>query len=102
MCPGLICYVRQGQNKPLFVVAIDDREKALNTVDLVHKHFPHLKILARAIDRHAYELLRRGVEVCGKPGSAVEMGVEALKLSVLKAHRAARTFKSTMSKPCRR
>jgi len=40
MCPGLICYVRQGQNKPLFVVAIDDREKALNTVDLVHKHFP--------------------------------------------------------------
>jgi len=28
MCPGLICYVRQGQNSKLFVVAIDDRESA--------------------------------------------------------------------------
>jgi len=42
------------------------------------------------------ELLRRGVEVVErKPGSAVEMGVEALKLLGVRsqAHRAARTFK---------
>ena len=83
----------------LFVVAIDDREKALHTVELVRKHFPHLKILARAIDRsHAYELLRRGVEVVEREtfDSALEMGVEALKLLGVrsyKAHRAARTFK---------
>lgn len=83
----------------LFVVAIDDREKALNTVELVRKHFPHLKILARAIDRsHAYELLRRGVDVVEREtfGSALEMGVEALKLLGVrsyKAHRAAHTFK---------
>ena len=83
----------------LFVVAIDDREKALHTVELVRKQFPHLKILARAIDRsHAYELLRRGAEVVEREtfDSALEMGVEALKLLGVrsyKAHRAARTFK---------
>lgn len=83
----------------LLVVAIDDPEKALEIVDLTHKHFPHLKILARAIDRrHAYELIRRGVEVVEREtfSSALDMGVEALKLLGVrsyKAHRAARTFK---------
>lgn len=83
----------------LFVVAIDDREKSLAIVDLVRKRFPHLKILARAIDRsHAYELIRRGVDVVEREtfGSALEMGVEALKLLGVrsyKAHRAAHTFK---------
>lgn len=83
----------------LFVVAIDDRQKVLDTVDLVRKHFPHLKILARAIDRdHAQELMRRGVEVIEREtfGSALEMGVEALKLLGIrsyKAYRAAHTFK---------
>jgi monovalent cation:proton antiporter-2 (CPA2) family protein len=87
------------QQAKLFVVAIDDREKALDTIDLIRKHFPHLKILARAIDRsHAYALIRRGVEVVEREtfGSALEMGVEALKLLGVrsyKAHRAARTFK---------
>jgi len=33
----------------LFVVAIDDREKALDTIDLIRKHFPHLEILARSV-----------------------------------------------------
>jgi len=37
---SLICYMRQEHNKPLFVVAIDDREKALDTIDLIRKHFP--------------------------------------------------------------
>lgn len=83
----------------LFVIAIDDREKALATVSLIHKHFPHLKILARASDRsHTYELLRRGVDVVEREtfNSALEMGVEALKLlgfRSYKAHRAARVFK---------
>ncbi|MDZ7955340.1 glutathione-regulated potassium-efflux system protein KefC [Nostoc sp. DedQUE09] len=84
----------------LFVLAIDDREKSLETVDRVRKYFPHLKVLARAIDRnHAYELLRRGVEVVEREtfGSAVEMGVEALKLlgfRSYKARRAANIFKN--------
>lgn len=83
----------------LLVVAIDEREKILEVVDLVHKHFPHLKILARAIDRrHAYELVRRGVDVIQREtfSSALDMGVEALKLLGVRsyrAHRAAQTFK---------
>jgi monovalent cation:proton antiporter-2 (CPA2) family protein len=83
----------------LFVIAIDEREKILETVNLVRKHFPHLKILARAIDRqHAYELIRHGVDIVQREtfDSALELGVEALKLLGIRAHRAhraARTFK---------
>ncbi|MBD2099752.1 glutathione-regulated potassium-efflux system protein KefC [Leptolyngbya sp. FACHB-261] len=83
----------------LLVIAIDDPEKTLETVDRVRKHFPHLKILARASDRrHAYELIRRGVEVVQREtfGSALEMGVEALKalgVRSYRAHRAANTFR---------
>jgi monovalent cation:proton antiporter-2 (CPA2) family protein len=83
----------------LLIIAIDDREKIIEMVDLAHKHFPHLKILARAIDRrHAYELIRRGVDVVQREtfDSSLTMGVEALKLLGVrsyKAHRAAQTFK---------
>ncbi len=83
----------------LLVVAIDEREKVLEVVDLVRQHFPHLKILARAIDRrHAYELVRRGVDVIQREtfGSALDMGVEALKLLGVRsyrAHRAGQIFK---------
>lgn len=83
----------------LFVVAIDDPEKALHTIDRVRKHFPHLKILARAIDRrHAYELIRKDVEVVERETfeSALNMGTEALRLlgyRAYRAHRAARTFR---------
>lgn len=83
----------------LFVMAIDDVERSLQTIDLVQKHFPHLKILARAIDRrHAYELLRRNVTVVERETfeSALSLGAEALKLLGFRAyhaHRAARIFR---------
>lgn len=87
------------EDAKLLVIAIDEPEKILQTVDRVQKHFPHLKILARAIDRrHAYELIRRGVEVVERETfeSALKMGVEALRLlgvRAYRAHRAALTFK---------
>jgi monovalent cation:proton antiporter-2 (CPA2) family protein len=83
----------------LIVIAIDDREKILQTIELVHKHFPHLKILSRALDRrHAYELIRHGVDVIEREtfASSLDMGVEALKLLGVrsyKAYRTARMFK---------
>ncbi|HEY9626275.1 MAG TPA: glutathione-regulated potassium-efflux system protein KefC [Coleofasciculaceae cyanobacterium] len=83
----------------LLVIAIDEREKVLEVVELVRKHFPHLKILARATDRrHAYELIRQGVDVIRREtfGSALDMGVDALKLLGVRsnrAHRAAQIFK---------
>jgi monovalent cation:proton antiporter-2 (CPA2) family protein len=83
----------------LIVIAIDDREKIVQTIELVHKHFPHLKILARALDRrHAYELIRQGADVIEREtfASSLDMGVEALKLLGIrsyKAYRTARIFK---------
>ncbi len=94
-----LLHVAGAQQAKLIVLAIDDREKMLHIIDLVHKHFPHLKILARAVDRrHAFELIRREVDVVEREtfSSALEMGVEALKLlgfRSYKAHRAAQTFK---------
>lgn len=94
-----LLYAAGAEQAKLLVVAIDDSEQILHIVDITRKHFPHLKILARAIDRrHAYELIRRGVDVMQREtfGSALEMGVEALKLLGVrsyKAHRAAQTFK---------
>jgi monovalent cation:proton antiporter-2 (CPA2) family protein len=44
------------------VIAIDDREKTLELVATLHKHFPDLRIFARAFDRyHAYQLINLGV-----------------------------------------
>lgn len=83
----------------LIVIAIDDREKIIQTIELIHKHFSHLKILARAIDRrHAYELIRLGVDVIEREtfASSLDLGVQALKLLGVrsyKAYRAARMFK---------
>lgn len=83
----------------LLVVAIDDRDKVLQIVELARKHYPHLKILARATDRrHAYELIRHGVTAIRREtfGSALEMGVDALKTLGVRshrAHRAAQTFR---------
>ncbi|MBW4660075.1 MAG: glutathione-regulated potassium-efflux system protein KefC [Drouetiella hepatica Uher 2000/2452] len=83
----------------LLVVAIDEPEKILEVVELARKHFPHLKILARAVDRrHAYELIRQGVDVIQREtfGSALDMGVAALKLLGVRSHRAhrvAQTFR---------
>lgn len=48
----------------VLVVAVDDRETALQIVSIAKKHFPHLRLVARAVDvPHAYELMRLGADV---------------------------------------
>jgi len=77
----------------LLVIAIDDPEKCLAIVQLAQKHYPHLKILARAIDRrHAYELIRHRVDVIEREtfGSALDLGVSALTMLGVRAYRAQR------------
>ena len=82
------------------VIAIDDREKALEIVETARRHFPNLKILARAFDRvHAYRLLNAGVEDVHREvfAASVDAGEALLvRLGVhpFEAHRAARRFKS--------
>lgn len=46
------------EHAELFVLAIDDIEASVRTAEMVRKHFPHLKILARARNRqHAIRLM---------------------------------------------
>jgi voltage-gated potassium channel Kch len=46
------------ENAEVFVLAIDDVEASVRTAELIRKHFPHLKIFARARNRqHAFRLL---------------------------------------------
>jgi monovalent cation:proton antiporter-2 (CPA2) family protein len=77
----------------LLLVAIDDRDKAVEMVEAAHEAFPNLIILARAFDRrHAYELLRTpkvGVER-ETFESALNMGRRALLKLGLSERRAAR------------
>lgn len=87
------------QEAKLFILAIDDKDKALEIVGTVNKHFPNLKILARSFDRrHSYELMNLGVTIIQREtfNSALELGESALKqlgFRNYQAHRAALTFK---------
>ncbi|GAA5143203.1 monovalent cation:proton antiporter-2 (CPA2) family protein [Thalassotalea piscium] len=67
----------------LLVIAIDDPDKILQVAELAKKHYPHIKVVARAIDRrHAYELLHLGITTFKREtfDSALNLGVEALTL----------------------
>jgi voltage-gated potassium channel Kch len=83
----------------ILVVAIDDRDKAAEIVELAKEAFPHLIILARAFDRrHAYVLLERGAD--GIERELFEGGLAmaartlvALGWRAYRAERAARLFR---------
>jgi glutathione-regulated potassium-efflux system ancillary protein KefC/glutathione-regulated potassium-efflux system protein KefB len=69
------------ENAKLLVVAIDDRDKAVELVEAARESFPNLQVIARAYDRrHAYELLRRGAHVVERETfeSALNLGRRAL------------------------
>jgi monovalent cation:proton antiporter-2 (CPA2) family protein len=78
----------------LLILAIDDPDKTLEIVHTVRKHFPRLKVLARAESRtDAYALIDEGVEHVFREtfDSALRMGVEALQQLGFRAHRAHRS-----------
>jgi len=83
----------------LIVIAIDNEDKAIELVELVQKHFPRLKIFARAAGRvHAYEFQKRGVMTFYREtlGSSLDLGIDVLRdlgMPAHQAHRAARRFK---------
>jgi glutathione-regulated potassium-efflux system ancillary protein KefC/glutathione-regulated potassium-efflux system protein KefB len=77
----------------LLVIAIDDREKALELVETARQYFPQLTILARAWDRrHAYELLDRGAHVVERETfeGGLALGRIALQRLGLRANQALR------------
>jgi len=69
------------ENAKLFIAAIDNPTANLIVIELLKKHFPHLKILARARNRNdAFELVDMGLESIYRENlySAVHLGVDAL------------------------
>lgn len=77
----------------LLIIAIDDREKTNEIVELVQRHFPNLKILARAFDvMHFHELHALGADYIERElflGS-LNVGKHALQELGLPAHMAER------------
>ena len=69
------------EHAQMVVVAVAGRERILAIAAAVRRHFPHVKIAARAIDRnHAHELMTLGVDVFERETfqSALALGTKAL------------------------
>jgi voltage-gated potassium channel Kch len=94
-----LLYAAGAHKAKLLVVAVGNPSKSLAVCELAQKHFPQLKLLVRAIDRpHAHQLLQQGVDMVYREtvGSAVDLGVNALKELGVRANqawRAGQTFK---------
>jgi monovalent cation:proton antiporter-2 (CPA2) family protein len=82
----------------VLIVAVDGREKVNEIVDVAKKHFPHLKVFARAYDRlHSYQLIEAGVEgfhreVFESSVRLAEDALVALGKHPYEAHRAGMIF----------
>ncbi|SMB92891.1 Kef-type potassium/proton antiporter, CPA2 family (TC 2.A.37.1) [Hymenobacter roseosalivarius DSM 11622] len=80
----------------VIIIALDSSERALELVELVRRHFPHLRILVRAHDRpDAYEFIEAGLTDVYRETVDSSLGVDALRLLGVRAYhaqRAARTF----------
>jgi voltage-gated potassium channel Kch len=77
----------------LLLVAIDDKDKAIELVKAATEYFPNLTIIARAFDRrHAYELVRVGGDEIVRETfeSALLFGKKALLRLGLSERRAAK------------
>jgi len=77
----------------LLVAALDDAEGTTNLVRTARKHFPHLRIVARAHDmRHMFQLRDLGVELIERETwlSAMKLGEAALAAASGDPERAAR------------
>ena len=88
------------ENAEVFVLAIDDVEASVRTAELIRKHFPHLKIFARARNRqHAFRLMDLDVRYSIRETlpSSLEMSarvLETLGLSKAKALETVRRFRA--------
>jgi monovalent cation:H+ antiporter-2, CPA2 family len=77
----------------LLVLSLDTPERTLALVHTAHKHFPHLKILARAFEwDDAHALLEAGVDHVYREAleSSVRLGADALRMLGFRAHHAHR------------
>ncbi|GAB3540828.1 monovalent cation:proton antiporter-2 (CPA2) family protein [Spirosoma fluminis] len=78
----------------LIVIALDSPEKSLALVETIKKHFPHLKILARAQDRDdAYEFMDAGIDHIYREtlDASLRTGVDVMRLLGFRAYHAERS-----------
>ncbi|MCG7571589.1 monovalent cation:proton antiporter-2 (CPA2) family protein [Pseudoalteromonas sp. CNC9-20] len=71
------------EHAQMLVIAIDDADKTLTIIELAKKHYPHLKLVARARDRrHAYQLIGADIDAFNREtvDSAINLAVESLQL----------------------
>lgn len=83
----------------LFVLAIDDIEASMRTAETIRKHFPDLRIIARARNRrHEYHLMDLGIEHIFRETllSSLAMGEQVLRglgIDAAESHRVIDTFR---------
>jgi monovalent cation:proton antiporter-2 (CPA2) family protein len=80
----------------LFVLAIDDIEASVRTAEMVRKHFPHLKILARARNRqHAIRLMDLDIRYIIRETylSSLDMAQKALETLGMPHHEAVESIR---------
>ncbi len=76
------------------VLAIDDHAKLMGMVETIQKHFPHLRVLARARGRiEAYDLLEQGVVKVYREtlDTSLNMAIDVLRALGFRAHQAHRS-----------
>ncbi|MFT4547532.1 MAG: CPA2 family monovalent cation:H+ antiporter-2 [Verrucomicrobiales bacterium] len=68
------------EDAELLVIAIDDEDECMGIIESSGKHFPHLKILARACSRdHAYRLHEEGIDFfIEQLGSSLDCAIATL------------------------
>ncbi|MBL8598842.1 MULTISPECIES: monovalent cation:proton antiporter-2 (CPA2) family protein [unclassified Devosia] len=86
------------QGAEMIVIAVAGGDRILAIAEMIRRHFPQVKIAARAVDRgHAHELMALGVETFERETfrAAITLGQKALIAlghPPEEAHRMARTF----------
>jgi glutathione-regulated potassium-efflux system ancillary protein KefC/glutathione-regulated potassium-efflux system protein KefB len=77
-----LLHAAQAREARVLVLAIDDVEASVRTAEMVRKHFPRLKVYARARNRqHAFRLLDCGVRYLIRETyvSSLEMAEQVLQ-----------------------
>ncbi len=77
----------------IIIIALDIPEKVIELVHTIKKHFPHVKILARAYDRSdAYELIEAGVDKIYREtlDTSLRMGSDTLRMLGYRAYQTER------------
>ncbi|HEX3915357.1 MAG TPA: monovalent cation:proton antiporter-2 (CPA2) family protein [Steroidobacteraceae bacterium] len=82
------------ENAEVFVIAVDDVEASVRTAEMIRKHFPHLKVFARARNRqHAFRLMDLDVRYIIRETlvSSLELSVQVLESLGLSKSKAVET-----------